>query len=137
MNIGETLKELRKKRGLKQFELAEKLGAFEKFEENKEPMLKVIGMHKDETFKIKGSNGGLENKILDEAKKVWKFYQEDFIRDIYFRADGTSAVLMLECRDVDEAKHKLSELPLVSAGLIDFDLIPLIPYPGFSRLFAS
>ena len=44
---------------------------------------------------------------------------------------------MLECRDVDEAKHKLSELPLVSAGLIDFDLIPLIPYPGFSRLFAS
>ena len=74
--------------------------------------------------------------LREEARKVWEFYQEDFIREAYFRADQTSAVLVLECRDVEEAKQKLSELPLVSAELIDFDLIPLIPYPGFSRLFA-
>jgi hypothetical protein len=29
----------------------------------------------------------------------------------------------------------LATLPLVSQGLIDFDLIPLRPYPGFARLF--
>jgi hypothetical protein len=25
----------------------------------------------------------------------------------------------------------------VAAGLIDFDLVPLKPYPGFARLFAE
>ena len=75
--------------------------------------------------------------LTEEAKKVWQLYQDDFVREIYFRADRTSAVLVLECGDIDEAKQRLSELPLVSAGLIDFDLIPLAPYPGFARLFAS
>jgi hypothetical protein len=74
--------------------------------------------------------------LREEARKVWEFYQEEFIREAYFRADSNSAVLVLECGDVNQAKQKLSELPLVSAGLIEFDLIPLIPYPGFSRLFA-
>ena len=90
-----------------------------------------------EVEKPEASAAAFKPLLIKEAKKVWKFYQEDFIRDIYFRADRTSAVLMLECSDVDEAKQKLSELPLVSAGLIDFDLIPLIPYTGFSRLFSS
>ena len=27
--------------------------------------------------------------------------------------------------------------PLVEQGLIDFEVIPLAPYPGFSRLFAG
>lgn len=75
--------------------------------------------------------------LTEEARKVWQFYQDDFIREIYFRTDGTLAVIMLECSDVEEAKRKLAELPLVSAGLIDFELISLVPYPGFSRLFAS
>ena len=75
--------------------------------------------------------------LIDEARAIWQFYQDDFIREIYFRADRTSVVLMLECGDVEEAKAKLSELPLVSAGLIDFELIALVPYPGFSRLFVS
>jgi hypothetical protein len=75
--------------------------------------------------------------LKDEAKKVWQFYQQDFIREIYFRADQTSAVLILECSNLDEAAAKLSELPLVSEGLIEFELIPLMPYPGLARLFAD
>ena len=75
--------------------------------------------------------------LRKEARKVWELHQEDFIREIYFRADKTLAVLVLECTDTEEAKRRLSELPLVSAGLIGFDLIPLAPYPGFSRLFES
>jgi hypothetical protein len=75
--------------------------------------------------------------LTEEARKVWKLYQADFIREIYFRADKTSAILMLECSDIKEAKQRLSELPLVSANLIDFELIPLVPYPGFSRLFEA
>jgi hypothetical protein len=75
--------------------------------------------------------------LLEEARKVWEYYQDDFIREIYFRADKTTSVLILECNDIEEATRKLSELPLVSANLIEFDLIPLAPYPGFSRLFES
>jgi hypothetical protein len=43
----------------------------------------------------------------------------------------------LECQDVEEANEVISSLPLVQAGLIAFDLIPLIPYPGFARLFVG
>jgi hypothetical protein len=46
-------------------------------------------------------------------------------------------VLVLECKDVDEAGRFLAELPLVAAGLIEFELIPLRAYPGFARLFAT
>jgi hypothetical protein len=73
--------------------------------------------------------------LKEEAKKVWEFYQEDFIREIYFRADQDSAILILECEYIEIAKKKLSQLPMVSEGLIDFELIALSPYPGFSRLF--
>jgi hypothetical protein len=72
-----------------------------------------------------------------EARKVWELQQEDFIREIYFRADQDTAVLMLECADLAEAQRRLAELPLATAGLIEFELIPLVPYPGLSRLFAE
>jgi len=35
------------------------------------------------------------------------------------------------------AEAALDSLPLVQAGLIRFELIPLSPYPGFARLFAD
>jgi hypothetical protein len=46
-------------------------------------------------------------------------------------------VLVLECAGVSEAREVLATLPLVKEGLITFDLIPLVPYPGFARLFAA
>ncbi len=72
-----------------------------------------------------------------EAAKVWELYQADMFRELYFRKDWPSAVLVLECADVEEANKVLNTLPLVKEGLIAFDIIPLIPYPGFSRLFAE
>jgi hypothetical protein len=73
--------------------------------------------------------------IEAEARKVWELQQEDFIREIYFRADQDTAVLLLECIDLKEAQRRLAELPLAAAGLIYFEYIPLVPYPGLSRLF--
>ena len=70
-----------------------------------------------------------------EARCVWELYQKGTIRELYFRADRSEAVLILECKDVPEAKEILDSLPLVQAGLISFEIIPLIPYPGFARLF--
>ena len=75
--------------------------------------------------------------LKDEAAKVWELYQGGVLREIYFRQDRTNAVLVLECADVEEAQQVLATLPLMREGLIDFEVIPLIPYPGFSRLFIT
>ncbi len=72
-----------------------------------------------------------------EAARAWELYVSGVFRELYFDRDRHNAVLMLECADVIEASEVLNTLPLVQAGLITFDLIPLIPYPGFARLFAS
>lgn len=75
--------------------------------------------------------------LREEAKRVWELYQSGVIRELYFRADRSEAVLMLECADLAEARKTLQALPLVKAGLITFDIIPLAPYPGFARLFGA
>lgn len=72
-----------------------------------------------------------------EARRVWELYQSGTIRELYFRADRSEAVLMLECTDANEAQQTLESLPLVQEGLISFEVIPLIPYPGFARLFGE
>jgi muconolactone delta-isomerase len=70
-----------------------------------------------------------------EARRVWELQQAGLLREIYFRADATQAVLVLECGDLDEARDVVESLPLVKVGAIDFELIPLVPYPGLRRLF--
>ena len=72
-----------------------------------------------------------------EAARAWELHQAGVIRELYFRADWPGAVLVLECAGVEEAADVLNTLPLVKAGLIAFDIIPLKAYPGFSRLFAE
>jgi len=72
-----------------------------------------------------------------EAIRVWELYQAGLIRELYFRQDWPGAVLILECKDLTEANEALNSLPLVTEGLIDFEVIPLKPYPGFARLFTS
>jgi muconolactone delta-isomerase len=75
--------------------------------------------------------------VKAEAARAWELYQAGVIRELYFRQDRPEAVLVLECADVQEANQVLATLPLVKAGLITFEVIPLVPYPGFSRLFAE
>ena len=75
--------------------------------------------------------------LKPEARCVWEMVQSNVIREVYFRQDRSDAVLILECSNVEEARHELGNLPLVHAGLISFELIPLIPYPGFARLFGD
>jgi muconolactone delta-isomerase len=72
-----------------------------------------------------------------ESARVWELYKSGQVREIYFRGDRNEAVLILECADVEEAENLLATLPLVKAGLIAFEVIPLAPYPGFERLFGD
>jgi muconolactone delta-isomerase len=78
-----------------------------------------------------------EPHLRAEAARAYALYQAGILRELHFRADRHSAVLVLECPSLDEARAALDSLPLVQAGLIRFELIPLAPYPGFARLFSE
>ncbi len=88
-----------------------------------------------ESARADASQDDFQSHLRDEALAVWTLSQKNIIREIYFRADQSNAVLILECDSIDAAKTALSELPLVKHNLIEFQLIPLKPYPGFARLF--
>ncbi len=70
-----------------------------------------------------------------EALRVWELNQADVLREVYFRADRANGVLVFEVPDLDAARAAVDSLPLVAEGLIDFELVPLRPYPGLGRLF--
>jgi muconolactone delta-isomerase len=72
-----------------------------------------------------------------EARRAWELHQAGVIRELYFHAEQTMAVLVLECADVAEADGFLASLPMVAAGLIEFEVLPLCAYSGFERLFGS
>jgi hypothetical protein len=95
--------------------------------------MKILAIERE----VDGVTGGVFTEPLKkaEAARVWELYQGDVIRELYFRQDQTSAVLVLECTSVEEAGRILDSLPLVKQGLIKFEIIPLAAYPGFARLF--
>jgi hypothetical protein len=72
-----------------------------------------------------------------EAKALWTLQQEGLVREACFRGDRKEAVLILEAPGMAEAETRLSAMPLVREGYIRFELIPLVPYDGYARLFAN
>ncbi len=98
------------------------------------PNMKIIAIEKEKP----DSTPELFKEYSErEALEVWNLYQEGFIHEMYFRADKSCAILILESTNLVEANNMLQRLPFVKKGLISFDLIPLKPYPGFSRLFKT
>jgi hypothetical protein len=70
-----------------------------------------------------------------EARLLFDLQQTDLIRQIFFREDTKSAVLEWECDSIEKVEELTSTFPLVEAGMIHFEVIKLIPYPGYKRLF--
>lgn len=68
--------------------------------------------------------------------RAWELHQAGVVQELYCREDIPEVVLVLECDSTDAARTTLASLPLVQAGLINFDLIPLRAYDGFARLFS-
>ena len=73
--------------------------------------------------------------LREEAAHVWDLKKQGIVREIWFSVHEHVAVILLECATEKEAKQHLSKLPLVQAGLIAFNVIPLRSYDGFERLF--
>jgi muconolactone delta-isomerase len=95
--------------------------------------MKILALEKE----LPGATAEAFQLLLkDEARRLWELQQSGALRETSFRADRHSAVLVLECSDIEEAHRFLASLPLVKAGLIVFEVIPLEPYDGFARLFS-
>jgi hypothetical protein len=45
--------------------------------------------------------------------------------------------LIFECGDTTEAERLVAELPIVEAGLLNFEVVPLRPYAGLRQLFGN
>ncbi len=85
---------------------------------------------------VEGADWDAARVVLkDEARRVWELQQSEVFREIWFTAKDHLAVLMLECGSEEEAKQALATLPLVKAGLVEFEVQALVPYDGFARLF--
>jgi len=97
--------------------------------------MKIIAIEKD----VPGVTDNMFTpEILKaEAGVAWELHQAGIIRELYFQKEKHNAVLILECKDEDDVKYTLQSLPLVKNNLITFELIPLVAYDGFARLFGK
>ncbi len=98
--------------------------------------MEVLALERDAAGEPTAGNAGDASALLRaEALRVWELTQDGVVRRTWFRADRHAAVLLLEVTGVAAARDVLATLPLVAAGLIDFDLVPLRAYPGLARLW--
>ncbi len=95
--------------------------------------MKILAIEKDNPA---ATDADFTPHLKAEAGRAYELYLAGVIRELYFHRDEHVAVLMLECASLEEANEILASLPLVREGLITFELLPLVAYPGFGRLFA-
>jgi muconolactone delta-isomerase len=67
-----------------------------------------------------------------EAERVRELYTQGIMRAVSSRGDVKGAVAELECADLQEAQSVLATLPFAQQGLVDIQIIPLLPYRGFA-----
>jgi hypothetical protein len=95
--------------------------------------MKILAIGKDKPGATKEQ---FELHLKAESRRVWELTQSGLLREIYFHQDKNDAYLILECESVEAARAATDSLPLAEANLIEFEIIPLRPYPGLERLFA-
>jgi len=72
----------------------------------------------------------------EEIQAVWDLYAQGICREFYTRANEPGrVVLMFESASVEAAKEALATLPFAQLHLIDFDVIPLAPFPMVGSAF--
>lgn len=76
----------------------------------------------------------IRTAVIPDAMHTWVLYTKDMVREAYFRKDRPGVVLVLECPTVEDAKTLLRTFPMVKAGVVDFDIIPLGHFVPFGTL---
>lgn len=74
--------------------------------------------------------------VKPEATKVWELYASDRLRSIHYITDKSGVVLLYEADCLEEVNKVVASLPMVQAGVLKFEIIPLMPFTGIEELFA-
>jgi hypothetical protein len=72
--------------------------------------------------------------VQEEVRVAVQLYLDGKIDKWYTRGDGKGAVLILRCKTTDEARTVLADLPMVKAGYLDVEYIPVGPFSGLRNL---
>lgn len=75
--------------------------------------------------------------VQAEAQKVWEKYSADVVRSIHYIANMSGAVLMCEAESLSAMQKIADEFPMVKAGVLKMEVLPLKPYTGLESLFAK
>lgn len=75
--------------------------------------------------------------VKPEAAKVWEYYAANLVHTIHYIADHSGAVLLFEAPSVEAVNEAVAKLPMVEAGVLECEVIPLAPYTGLAELFAK
>jgi hypothetical protein len=73
----------------------------------------------------------------DEVRQTTQLYLNGKIREWYSRGDGRGVVLLLETKDVAEARTIMDGLPLGQKHLVDDEFIPVGPLMPLRFLMAQ
>ena len=76
----------------------------------------------------------VKENFMKEVNHTIKMYLADVVREMYFRQDRSGTILMLEAPSMEDARTLIDRMPMVQAGLIDFDLIPIGPFVPLALL---
>jgi muconolactone delta-isomerase len=68
----------------------------------------------------------------EEVAQARVLYGEGFLRHLWTRGDTPGACLLIEADSEEQVRERLNTLPLYRAGMIEFSIIPLKPYAGFT-----
>lgn len=69
------------------------------------------------------------------AAAAFALYAEGSFRSMHLLPDRPGAMVVPECADLDQARQVMAGLPMVKAGLIDFDYSRMLPYTAVASLF--
>jgi hypothetical protein len=72
-----------------------------------------------------------------EAAQAWEFYASEQIRQMYYIADMSGAVMLWEGENVESVTQEVNKLPMVKEGILGCEILPLKPYTGYASLFAQ
>lgn len=75
--------------------------------------------------------------VSAEAAQAWQFYASEQIRQMYYIADMSGAVMLWEGESVESVTHEVQKLPMVKEGVLACEILPLKPYTGYESLFAQ
>ncbi|AFY96483.1 hypothetical protein [Chamaesiphon minutus] len=75
--------------------------------------------------------------VSAEAAQVWEFCTVEQIRQMYYIADMSGAVMLWEGESVESVTQETQKLPMVKEGILTCEVLPLKSYTGYASLFVK